>query len=205
MRGLILCLLLTGCGSAHTWNLPVCDAVPSADDARPDVLVIGDSVSIGYTPHLQAALPGYDIVHNPCNAMYSRNGLRRIDEWLAMRPTWDAITFNHGLWDVASWIDISEQEYAQNLRAIAGKVKAVTPKPLFILTTHVPPGTPYRQDADVQRYNEIARQVMQELGIPVLDLYTPSLGAEHVGPGDVHYTDNGSAYLSSFILNVLNL
>src|SRR6266540_1933513 len=166
---LALCLLLMACGHTKEKDPYPCDNVNTVDDARPDILVIGDSISIGYTPFVQAALPGYDVSHNYCNAMDSKNGVNKIDLWLSQRPSWGAITFNHGLWDVASWIRTSDSNYRANLTSLARKIKASTTKPLFILTTEIPINTPYRSNARALELNAIALDVMNTEGVPVLD------------------------------------
>lgn len=186
----------------------LCTETVSQDDARPDLLVIGDSISIGYTPTLQATLTAYDVVHNPCNAMSSNNGIKKIDSWLAMRTDWHAITFNHGLWDIRDGINTSEDTYRSNLTEVATKIKARTTRPLFILATRVPINAPYRTNDDIVRYNEIATEVMVSLGIPVLDLYSASESIidMHINPveqNDVHYTSEGYETLGEAIVSEL--
>src|SRR3546814_515097 len=64
------------------------------------VLIIGDSISIGYFPHVKESLEGVaEVVHNPGNAQHTGNGLRRLDSWLG-KAQYDVITFNWGLWDL---------------------------------------------------------------------------------------------------------
>ncbi len=203
---LTLGLLLSACASKDKEAYP-CYETATADDSRLDILVIGDSISIGYTPYVQDALAtNYDVSHNLCNAMESSNGVKKIDLWLSQRATWEAITFNHGLWDAASWVNTPISTYKNNLHVIAQKIKARTSKPLFILTTEVLPGTPYRNDSRVQALNAAAVEVMNAEGIPVLDLHTFSqtIQDKHVNPNDVHYTEEGSSLLADEVLNELN-
>ncbi len=74
-----------------------------------------------------------------------------------------------------------------------------------MLTTEVLPNTPYRTNACVVGKNAIAAQVMAAEGIPVLDLYSVSVGlqSEHVTATDVHFTDTGSQALGAAVLNSL--
>jgi len=66
----------------------------------PKVLIIGDSISIGYTPPLTEMLRGKaEVVHNPGNATHSAYGLKNLDAWLG-DAKWDVIQFNHGLHDL---------------------------------------------------------------------------------------------------------
>jgi acyl-CoA thioesterase-1 len=99
-------------------------------------------------------------------------------------------------------------EYRQNLYIIAGKIKQKTTRPLFILTTEVLPGTPYRSDNNVITYNQVAIEVMNDLGIQVLDLYSISkeIPDFHVDPHDVHYTQQGYEYLANAVYQgIINL
>ena len=176
----------------------------TVDDARPDVLVIGDSISIGYFPTIATALSSYDVLHNPCNAQNSRNGVKRINDWLSMRDQWEVITFNHGQWDIWNGAGVPLEEYKTNLRSIAELIKTKTSKPLFVLTTQVPLTDPYRDQGDEIPYNEAAVEIMNELGIPVVDLYTVSLSLHHLHVSDgIHYTSQGSEILGEEILGGL--
>ena len=54
--------------------------------ALPRVLIIGDSISIGYTPPLRELLAGQaEVTHNPGNAAHTWNGLEKLDAWLGER------------------------------------------------------------------------------------------------------------------------
>lgn len=207
LKSLLLIVILCSCGKKSSGGIcPANEELPAATGA-PTVLIIGDSISIGYTPTIEAALePAYDVVHNPCNAMTSAWTAQNIDTWLASRDSFEAITWNNGLWDIADWENVSDSDYAANLHSIAQKIKAKTAHPLFILTTEVLVGTPNRENADVVNRNNIARDVMLEEGIPVLDLYSISqtIVDEHVSADDVHFTDAGSQVLGEAVLDKLN-
>jgi hypothetical protein len=131
---ILMAIVLTACGEGSG----SCTEPLAADDARPDILIIGDSISMGYTPTVRDNLLSFDVIHNPCNGQDSRNGYQKIDQWLKMRPQWEAITFNHGLWDVSTFREVDGGDYYRYLRAEAIKIKAATAKPLFILTTDFP-------------------------------------------------------------------
>ncbi len=208
LAGLIfLTLATTACHDPN--GPPTCTGQETVTPATgaPTVMVIGDSISIGYTPTVRAGLPTRDVVHNPCNAMDSIWTSQHIDQWLDSRPSFEAITWNNGLWDVASWAPTPDAQYEANLHFIAQKIKAKTSKPLFVLSSEVLPGTAYRNDADVQAKNAIAVAVMALEGIPVLDLHAVSatIQADHVTPTDAHFTDAGYAVLGSAVLNQLSL
>jgi len=79
-----------------------------ANPSLPNVLILGDSVSIGYTPEVRSLLSGKANVYRPLSAdgMGAENcgdttfGLANLDSWLAMAPHWSVIHFNFGLHDL---------------------------------------------------------------------------------------------------------
>src|SRR5689334_20865727 len=63
----------------------------------PRVLLIGDSISIGYTVTVRRELAGKaNVLRIPENGADTANGLKKIDEWLG-QSKWDVIHFNWGL------------------------------------------------------------------------------------------------------------
>src|SRR5690349_3471397 len=75
--------------------------VPVKDDpALPRVLLIGDSISIGYTVPVRDALKGKANVHRPAtNCGPTERGLANLEKWLG-DGKWDVIHFNFGLHDL---------------------------------------------------------------------------------------------------------
>jgi hypothetical protein len=194
-------ILATACSDNQF--CPKHQSLPRAT-GQPSILIIGDSISIGYTPTIHAALGAkYDVVHNPCNAMNSNWTSEQIDYWLRSRASFEAITWNNGIWDTPGWLPTANAKYEANLHAIAAKIRAKTAHPLFVLTTEV---LPVENNADVIQKNTIAIAVTAAEGIPVLDLYNVNLGlvAEHVSPTDVHFTAAGYATLGAAVLAELN-
>lgn len=202
--GLLIALVfIASCGKDAT---VICNSGEKmeASNGKETILVVGDSISIAYDDIMQETLTDHQVIHNPCNAMETTWTLSEIDGWLGQRDRFAAITFNNGLWDIAPWVRTPESVYRHNIRQIALKIKAKTDAPLFILTTKVPDNAnDGRSDVNAQRLNQIAQEVMAELGIPVVDLYTKSDGLERVTPDDVHFTDAASRVLGQEILDQL--
>src|SRR5262245_48216310 len=66
----------------------------------PRVLIIGDSISIGYTVPTREALKGVANVHRPqTNCGPTTRGVENLDKWLG-DGKWDVIHFNFGLHDL---------------------------------------------------------------------------------------------------------
>lgn len=76
----------------------------AATEARlPNVLILGDSISMGYTPFVRRRLKGVANVSRPqCNCaatqfyLREKNGMR---DWVGTNR-WDVITVNCGAWDI---------------------------------------------------------------------------------------------------------
>ena len=76
----------------------------SQENEFPNILLLGDSISIGYTPFVQQMLKGKANVVRPMqkdgkrpeNCAYAANGVTRIEAWLG-DTKWDVIHFNFGL------------------------------------------------------------------------------------------------------------
>jgi len=186
------------------------------------VLIIGDSISIGYTPFIKTALsPNVEVAHNPGNGGSTLRGMESMDKWIDNRD-WDVIVFNFGLHDmvhkdssgkydvVNGTIAVPLKEYRKNLEAIADKLNETTAKVIFVTTTMVPEGASGRKTASVPAYNEVALKVMKKKNIQVVDLYQPSLEIHPLNskPKDVHYTPKGYEQLASIVVaairNALN-
>jgi len=198
--------------------------VPTQDVAGlPRVLIIGDSISIGYQPALREALAGKANVHRPAaNCGPTMRGVEQIEQWLG-EGKWDVIHFNFGLHDVRHFDDagkatdadkghrqVSDADYEKNLDMLVNRMKKTGAKLIFALTTPVPDGSPGRIKGDEVKYNEIARRVMQRHGVAIDDLYSFALPrlAEIQLPANVHFKPEGSKVLAeqvaSSILKALN-
>ena len=177
----------------------------------PRVLIIGDSISIGYTPALQKLLIGKANVHRvPTNAGPTTRGVEQLDRWLGDQH-WDVIHFNFGLHDL-KFVDeqgkavapdkgtyqVPLDQYEQNLRQIVARLQKTGAKLIWRNTTPVPEKTKIRIAGDEQKYNEVAARVMQEAGIPTDDHH--SFVAQQTDgiqkPADVHFTEKGSQKLA---------
>lgn len=188
----------------------------------PRVLILGDSISIGYTPHVQGLLKDEAEVLRPMrpngnaeNCSGTTYGVTEIDRWVeAGGGNWAVIHFNFGLHDLKR-VDPATQEasgdpnhprqaepeaYERNLRRIVERLKKTGARLVFATTTPVPEEklSPHRDPKDVERYNEIARRVMEENGVAIDDLYSFALPrlAEIQRPANVHFTDEGSKALA---------
>jgi len=157
----------------------------------PRVLLIGDSVSRGYTLAARAALAGKANVHRaPENCGPTANGLKKIEIWLG-DGKWDVIHFNFGIHDRAA----PAADYQKRLETLVARMKKTGAKLVWASTTPVPPDTkdgPKAAEQIVEK-NRIAAEVMAKAGVAVDDLFTfitPHL-AKVQNPKDVHFNNEG--------------
>jgi acyl-CoA thioesterase-1 len=174
------------------------------DPSLPRVLLIGDSISIGYTVPTRELLQGKANVHRiPENGGPTTTGLSKLDRWLG-EGKWDVIHFNWGLHDLKLDKDGKQQvpldEYEKDLRELVKRLKATKARLIWASTTPVPDMkvSPPRKNGDVIAYNDVARKVMEENGVAVDDLYAFALPRlEKIQqPANVHYTADGSRALA---------
>jgi hypothetical protein len=128
----------------------------------PRVLLIGDSISIGYTLPTRKLLEGKANVHRiPANGGPTKNGVANIEEWLGTGK-WDVIHFNWGIHDLKFMPDGKRQveaaDYEANLRSLVATLKATGAKLIWASTTPIPEGelNPQRKFGQVPEYNAIA-------------------------------------------------
>lgn len=188
------------------------------EPALPRVLLIGDSISMGYHGATVAALKGKAHVQRPkTNCGPTTRGLQQLGEWLG-QGNWDVIHFNWGLHDL-KYIDqrgqmdlkgkqqVPPAEYEKNLQELVRRLKTTGAVLIFATTTPVPKGAGGRIPGDAAAYNKIALKVMKENGVSVDDLY--ALAAPQLEkiqrPANVHFTPEGSKVLAAQVADsVLN-
>lgn len=182
-------------------------AAPEDRPNLPNVLLIGDSISIGYTLPTRELLKGKaDLFRVPENAGPTTTGLTKIDAWLGTNQ-WDVIHFNFGLHDLKFMENgrrqVSLDDYEQNLEQLVARLKQTGATLIWCSTTPVPPGRvqPKRLVGDAIIYNLAARRIMEKHGIAIHDLYSFALArqAEIQNPADVHFTKEGSAALAKSV------
>lgn len=202
---LMLLALLSGCAEKkkaqkdffQTYEVQeTCDVAPAVDDpAKEDVLIIGDSISYGYTPFVTTNLSAYEVVHTACSGRNSVNGMRYIDEWLNYRPHYKAIIFNFGIWD--TWNpNITIPMYTENIRTITAKIldSGLADHVYFAQTTLIIDTSPKSV-----AIRSMAESIMIENNIPIIDLYTLSTGLSSYRFDGVHYTDPAYQIIGDFI------
>lgn len=209
----ILFLLLCPWASAAALADSPFDAVQD-DPKLPRVLIIGDSISIGYTVPVRQLLKDKANVHRvPVNGEYSAFGLAHIKEWLG-EGKWDVIHFNWGIWDThlldssgglitnedgyvgTAKIRTTIAEYQENLNQLIDIMERTGAKLVWASSTPITSRKGKRLE-DIGNYNKAAAEVMHSRHVMIDDLHSliePHL-SEMQGADGCHFTPQGYDYL----------
>ncbi len=195
-------------------------AAPASD--LPRVLLIGDSISRGYTKPVQRLMQGRAFVaRNPGNAAHTSRGVANISTWLAAATgKWDVVHFNFGLHDLAyrnangkglnkksGKQSHPPKQYAANLEKIVAQLEKTGAELIFATTTPVPLGEPGRVVGDAVKYNAFALKIMRAHGIGIDDLHGVMAGRMKefaTKPGNVHFTKQGSMLLAKQVVKSID-
>ncbi len=186
----------------------------------PNVLIIGDSISIGYTPFVREMLKYRANVYRPMmddekpeNCEGTTKGVQNTDRWIR-NTKWDVIHFNFGLHDIKHVDPVTGEnsnnpkhpqqaplkKYKQNLEIIVEKLKATGAKLIFATTTPYPDVVegPLRKPGMPVKYNREAVKIMNKNNIIINDLYAFMLPrmSELQLPNNVHFKETGSFELA---------
>ena len=206
-------------------TLPELSPSAASNPNLPHALIIGDSISMGYTPVLQGMLFGKATITRPpnqnggwINCEGTKRGVAMIDEWLKL-GTFDVIHFNFGLHDMKhvhpetgrNSNDPSHPqqsnlaEYEHNLRDIVRKLRSTGTKLIFATTTPYPdkPGGPLRRADQPAKYNAVASKIMEENDVAINDLHgfvLPRMD-ELLLPNNVHFRPTANLELAQQVAN----
>ncbi|MBN1675914.1 MAG: SGNH/GDSL hydrolase family protein [Kiritimatiellae bacterium] len=183
---------------------------PDYDAALPNVLLIGDSISMQYTLKVRKLLVGKaNVFRVPANGGPVARGLANFDKWVKkLGLEWAVIHFNFGLHDTKyeNWKRetgkkySNVERYAKELEEFVQKLKADVPnaKLIWASTTPVPEGAPANDKGDEVVFNEAAARIMATYGVAINDLYAAVL-PEHAKysstPTNIHFNQAGADLL----------
>ncbi len=191
-------------------------ANPREASSLPKVLIIGDSISIGYTGPVRASLKGVaDVFRPPVNCQHTGYGLAQIRAWLGT-STWSVIHFNFGIWDThlldaagnlvlvtdgqppAAGIRIrhTPEQYRANLAELVTILQGIGATLIWASSTPIMSRTGERFEA-IPTLNRVAADLMQSRGIAIDDLYEFVLPhvREWQNPDQCHFNEEGNKAL----------
>ena len=177
------------------------------------VILIGDSIRMGYQEVVRRALAGVAQVWTPAeNGGNSQNVLDHLEAWAVVHEP-RVVHLNCGLHDVrwlvgATGVTIPLPQYEANMRLLLKRLQEET-QATTIWATSTPIDealhrqhweTP-RSEADVEAYNDVSVRVAEEFGVPVNDLFAAlsQAGKENYLTDGAHLTDEGYALLGEAV------
>ena len=169
------------------------------DPKLPRVLLIGDSISRGYTQACRKALAGKANVHRaPANCGPTTLGLKKIDVWLGAGK-WDLIHFNFGIHDFNN--SSTADAYSQRLERLVERMKQTKAKLVFASSTPSPARADRKPDAaTIAELNTAAAEIMKKHDVAIDDLYTaitPHLAETQLKDG--HFKNTGYDILGQHV------
>ena len=196
------------------------DSKPAAEPAAklPKVVLIGDSIRLGYAPEVAKLLAGKaTIVSAKANGGDSANVLKNLTAWaIAEKP--NIVHFNCGIHDTkkdkqSGKFQVPPEQYEKNLRSIVEQIrKETSARVIFATTTPIiddraaakrDKATYELLDASIIEFNGIASRVMKELKVPVDDLRAVIGAGEERGQlmsdDGVHFTAAGTKKLAAAV------
>ncbi len=174
----------------------------------PSVLLIGDSISIAYTPLVQDALKKKaKVTRIKGNCRFSAYGAEHVEDWVAENH-WNMIHFNFGLWDLYGWKQdelISVEDYGKNLETIVTHLKPACDVLVFGTTT--PPCSEAEHNIKIlvtsekaAAFESEARRIMKKHGVLVNDLdgiLASRMTELGKAANDVHYKAAGNTVIAN--------
>ena len=161
------------------------------------VLLLGDSLRMGYEPIVRRMLEGRAGVSGPEeNGRWAGYTLKSLRFWIPNLPKPDIIHWNNGLWDLGDDYQLGRpfslpEEYESALERTVTVLNKLFPEAQIIMATTMPTDNP--DTSDIVGYNEILKTVALSHKIPVDDLFSVIAGRtqEFVGADHIHLTEAG--------------
>lgn len=195
----------------------------------PQVLILGDSISMGYTPFVIEDLQKIANVSRPMNkkggyenCQGTNNGVKNIDRWLGS-TNWEIIHFNFGLHDLKHVdpvtgknsnkkedpLQANLKQYKKNLKQIVKRLKNTQAKLIFATTTPYPtnPTGPLRDPGMSDEFNKVALKIMKKNNIEINDLHEyvlPRMKEMQIEQ-NVHFKKSGSKILGKLVANKIQV
>ncbi len=198
----------------------------------PNVLILGDSISIGFTPFVKEMLAGKANVYRPTlengepeNCEGTTKGVQNIERWLKSSGAgsqWDIIHFNFGLHDIKHVDPVTGEnsnnpkdplqadlkQYKKNMEIIVEKLKYSGARLIFGTTTPYPDDVEgvLRDPGMPLKYNRAAIKIMNRQSIAINDLYNfmlPRMNELQL-PKNVHFKPEGYKELAGKVVARIN-
>lgn len=183
------------------------------------VVLIGDSIRMGYDKYVKEALDGVaEVFYPPENCRFAEYVLRYAHEWKT-NGAWgddvDLVHWNAGLWDALELFGdeplTSLDYYSQAIKRIDKRLRMLFPKAKFVFATSTnvsekmsrPEFT--RHNSTIQKYNDAALCALSDTDTVINDLHPITASVPDSYRSDwVHfYTPEGTELIGGTVLSVI--
>lgn len=132
-------------------------------------------MNYGAIPEAYFVSKRYSFYQPQDNCRFAKYFLRMLFDYKELFKDADVIHFNIGHWDLCQLFDDKEtfsslEEYKNNLIKIVNELKKITPKIIFATTTPVRENHPHNDNKIIDKFNEVACEVMKENKVIINDL-----------------------------------
>lgn len=172
------------------------------------IMLLGDSLRIGYQPFVSKILEGRAEVNGPAeNGRWAGYTLNSFRFWIHSMPEPDLIHWNNGLWDLGDDYNLGRpfslpEEYESALERMIAVIGKTYPNAQIVMATTMPTDNP--DSSDIEGYNEILKEVAARHNIPVNDLFPiPKEDPSLIGPDHIHLTEEGFKTVAKKVVSVL--
>ena len=183
------------------------------------VVLLGDSIRMGYDKYVKAALDGVaEVLYPPVNCKFTQNVLRMLESF-KREGEWgddvDLVHWNVGLWDllhIDEYALSTPEYYGYMIGRIDRKLRTMFPKAKFVFALNTAVNEAGNADnhgrfnAEIEQYNQIAIDVLKQNDTLINDLNTISkLAGERGAMSDrTHYaTDEGRRLLGGQVIRII--
>lgn len=183
------------------------------------IVLLGDSIRMGYDKYVKDALEGVAEVYYPSvNCKFSQFMLRNVHDW-KKKGEWpddvDLVHWNAGLWDVLEMYGdaplSSPAHYEDMIVRIDRRLRLLFPQAKLVFATSTAvreegyKGKLRRHNAVIEKYNEIARRALSNTDTVINDLYahTKNVSAEYCSDMTHYNTPEGAVYMGGKVLAVI--
>ena len=182
------------------------------------VVLIGDSIRMGYQPLVAEKCRAVDVWGPAQNCRHSLWALDHFQEWVADQEP-DLVHVNFGIHDASLQADGEHQillpQYRLCLRRFIARVRELgKTKMIWATTTPLYASEPekpmaqwaIRKRAEIEEYNAAALEIVQSEELPVNDLHDVIVRSDFtkcLGEDGCHMTEFGNEVLSDAVVEVI--
>lgn len=186
------------------------------------ILLIGDSIRMGYDKYVAMALEGQAEVYYPAeNCRFTQYALRHFQDWVkdsGFGEDTDLVHWNVGLWDVLELFDDEPITpigwYEQYIHRICKRIRQLCPKAKVVFATSTPIHEAryevkrhkfFRTNENIRAYNAAAVRAVQAHGFGVNDLFglLENVPDDHYSDMTHFYTEPATRLITGQVLDVI--